>query len=104
NEVRDTVARLKLLLSSYGGVEIAAYTGEDQITLTPELEVFVYSRTQRWRAQLVSMGIEEQSTTPTAVWRPTRHDLKPAPELSDALASAARRLRLLSVTPELIET
>ena len=101
NDVRDAVARLKLLLSSYGGVEIAAYSLADQITLTPELEVFVYSRRHRWRAQLLSMGLEERANTPTAVWQPTRHNLKPAPELSDALASAAQRLRLQLVKPEL---
>ncbi|MEP6780892.1 MAG: hypothetical protein ABJC26_13440, partial [Gemmatimonadaceae bacterium] len=42
SEVREVIARLKLLLASSGGVEIAAYSADDQLTLTPELEIFIY--------------------------------------------------------------
>ena len=101
SDVRDVIARLKLLLASCGGVEIAAYSTDDQLTLTPELEVFVYSRTHRWRSRLMALGLEERTATPVAVWRPTRQALQPAPELSDALALAAQRLALNSVKPEL---
>ncbi|MEP6779443.1 MAG: hypothetical protein ABJC26_06090, partial [Gemmatimonadaceae bacterium] len=77
------------------------YSADDQLTLTPELEIFIYSRTHRWRSKLLAMGLEERTTTPAAVWRPTRHDLKPAPELSDSLAAAAQRLGLEPVDVEL---
>ncbi|MEP6764485.1 MAG: hypothetical protein ABJB66_09255 [Gemmatimonadaceae bacterium] len=102
--VREVIARLKLLLASYGGVEIAAYSADDQLTLTPELEIFIYSRTHRWRSKLLAMGLDERTATPAAVWRPTRQQLKAAPELSDSLASAAQRLGLESVNAELSES
>jgi hypothetical protein len=102
NESRDALARLKLLLASYGGVEFALYTTDDQLTLTPELEVVVYSRTERWIRRLVSMGLEERDTLPALVWRPTRHALAPAPELSEALASAVHRLGLTAVPLDIV--
>ena len=41
-DVRDAVARLKVPLATYGGVEFSLYNEEDQLTLTPQLELFIY--------------------------------------------------------------
>jgi len=47
-DVRDAVARLKVPIATYGGVEFSLYTEEDQLTLTPQLELFIYSHSDRW--------------------------------------------------------
>lgn len=93
-ETRDVIARLRLLLAGYGGVEFAIYTSDDQITLTPELELIVYSRSERWRDILFKLGLEERLAPPTAVWCASRAKLGPAPELVDSLAVAVKRLGL----------
>lgn len=94
SEVRDVLARLKVLLAGYGGVEFAVYTSSDQLTLTPELELVIYSRTAAWPARLLRAGLEERAAPPTAVWKPSRVELPPAPELLDSIAGAVRRLNL----------
>jgi len=53
-DVRDAVARLKVPLSTYGGVEITLFTPEDQLTLTPQIELFIYSRSDRWMYLLIA--------------------------------------------------
>ncbi|MEO7362257.1 MAG: hypothetical protein ABI120_18145 [Gemmatimonadaceae bacterium] len=94
SDTRDVIARLKLLLAGYGGVEFAIYTNDDQLTLTPELELIVYSRSPRWRDVLVKLGLEERSSAPTAVWCASRGTLSVAPELLDSLSAAVKRLGL----------
>src|SRR5918999_5206651 len=47
-DVRDAIARLKTALAGSGGVEIAVYTSEDQLTLNPVLELFIYARSDQW--------------------------------------------------------
>lgn len=93
-EVRDVLSRLRVLLAGYGGVEFAIYTSDDQITLTPELQLVIYSRSSKWRALLIDMGLEEKSKAPAPVWCVSRDALIPAPELSDSLMLAVRRLAL----------
>lgn len=97
-DTRDVLARLKLLLASYGGVEIALYSSDDQLTLTPELEVVVYSRIDRWSRRLKALGLEEREAAPALVWRPNRHSLAPVPELAEALGAAVERLGLASAS------
>ncbi|MEO7360487.1 MAG: hypothetical protein ABI120_09155 [Gemmatimonadaceae bacterium] len=94
SDVRDVLARLKVLLAGYGGVEFAMYTAEDQITLTPELQLVIYSRSGKWRELLRDMGLDELAQAPPPVWCVSRDSLVPAPELSDSLMLAVRRLAL----------
>lgn len=94
SEARDVIARLKLLLAGYGGVEFAIYTNDDQLTLTPELELVVYSRYSKWRDVLLKLGLEERVAPPTAVWCAARSSLSVAPELLDSLSIAIKRLDL----------
>src|SRR5205814_8858900 len=61
-DVRDAVARLKVPLSTYGGVEITLFTSEDQLTLSPQLELYIYSRSDRWVYLLNSMTLEERAS------------------------------------------
>jgi hypothetical protein len=93
-DVRDVVGRLRLPLASYGGVEFTVYTPQDQITLTPELLLVIYARTDRWTYLLDAMGLREREALPAPTWTPSRARLRPAPLLLDALVSAAARLGL----------
>jgi hypothetical protein len=101
-DARDVLARLKLLLSSYGGVEFVLYTADDQLTLTPELDVVIYSRGKSWLRHLWRMGLEARDTLPPAAWRPNRHAMMPAAELREAIDNAVRRLGLAETLPDAV--
>ena len=93
-DVRDAVARLKVPLAAYGGVEFAVYSPEDQLTLNPHLELFIYARTDRWLYLLQAKNLEEHRTVRTKSWKLRRGEFQPAPELADALSATAERLGL----------
>ena len=93
-DVRDAVARLKVPLATYGGVELSLYTPDDQLTLTPQLELFIYARSDRWLYLLQGKGLEERAALADRSWRSQAWDRAPAPTLSAAVAAAAERLSL----------
>ena len=93
-DVRDAVARLKVLLAQHGGVEVSVYSSEDQLTLNPQLELFVYARTDRWLYILEGKGLQEQRSVRTKSWKLRRNDFPAAPELVAAVSAAAERLGL----------
>ena len=93
-DVRDAVARLKVPLATYGGVEFALYTPDDQLTLTAQLELFIYARSDRWIYLLQGKGLEERAALADRSWGSQSWDRAPAPALSAALATAAERLSL----------
>src|SRR5688500_11978096 len=93
-DVRDAIARLKVPLATYGGVEFTIYTPDDQLTLTPQLELFIYSRTDKWLYLLQGKGLEERASLADRSWRSQSWDRAPAPTLSAAVAAAAERLAL----------
>lgn len=93
-EVRDAVARLKVPLVASGGVELAVYTDEDQLVLDPMLELWIYSRTDRWVYLLVGAGLEVVETVPRRSWRVARDEFTGGRELVDAVEKTAERLTL----------
>lgn len=93
-EVRDAIARLKTLVARYGGLEFSVYSGDDQLTLNPSLELFVYARDDRWRPLLEGKGLEMQQRVRTRSWKSTHHQFPAAPEVVSAVAGAADRLGL----------
>ena len=93
-DVQDAIGRIKVVLAAAGGVEIAIYTTDDQITLNPQLELFIYGRSDRWLYLLLGLGLEERRIVPTRSWKLLHHDFEPAPDLSDALSAMATRLGL----------
>ena len=93
-DVRDTVARLKLLLARFGGVEMSVYTPEDQLSLNPHLELFIYSKSDKWLYLLEGRGLEEQSRVRSKSWRIKRQGFPAAPDLVNAISTAAERLAL----------
>jgi len=95
-DVRDAVARLKVPLATFGGVEITLFTPEDQLTLSPQLELYIYSRSDRWVYLLTSMNLEERASLEERLWGMQSWERAPAPALSDAIAAAAERLSIKS--------
>jgi hypothetical protein len=93
-DVRDAIARLKVPLATYGGVEMSVYTPEDQLTLTAQIELVIYARSDRWAYLLQGKGLEEYSTLADKTWRTSSWDRTPAPALSSAVEAAAQRLSL----------
>jgi len=92
--VREVIARMKSPLSTFGGVEFAVYTSEDQLTLNPHLELFIYARTDQWFYILQGKGLEERRMVRTRSWRLKRSEFAPASDLVQAVATAAERLAL----------
>ena len=93
-DVREVIARMKSPLSTFGGVEFAVYTSEDQLTINTVLELFIYSRTDHWLYILKGKGLEERRLVRTRSWRLASHEYPPAPELSAAIAELAGALKL----------
>jgi len=95
-DVRDMIARLRLLIARFGGTEISVYDAEDQFSLTANLELYIYSRSDRWMYLLNSMNLEERATLEERLWGIQSWERAPAPALSDAVAAAADRLAIKS--------
>lgn len=93
-DVRDAIARLKVPLATYGGVEISLYTPDDQLTLTPQLELYIFSRSDRWIYLLQGKGLEERVSLADRSWRSQSWDRALAPSLTAAISAAADRLAL----------
>lgn len=93
-EVRETIARLKVPLLASGGVELAVYTPEDQLVLSPLLELWIYSRTDRWVYLLAGQGLVQVDQVPPRGWTVARDDFTGAPDLVAAVEKTAERLTL----------
>jgi len=93
-EVRETIARLKVPLVQSGGVELTVYTPEDQLALSPMLDLWVYSKSDRWVYLLVGEGLDEVALIEPRTWHVARADFAGAPELVEAVEKTAERLTL----------
>ena len=93
-DVRDTIARLRLLLARYGGTEFSVFDAEDQLSLNPHLELYIYSRSDKWLYLLEGRGLEERTRLREKSWKLKRESFPAAPDLMNAVASAAERLGL----------
>jgi hypothetical protein len=93
-DVRDAIARLRLLLARFGGTEFSVFNSEDQLSLNPHLELFIYSRSDKWAYILEGRGLEERQTLRPKSWKINRQSFPAAPDLLNALAAAAERLAL----------
>lgn len=98
-EVRDAIGRLRLPLAAYGGVEVCLFTGDDQLTVTPELLLVIYARSDRWSDLLNGMGLVKRAAAPPPTWTPTRAVLQQERPLLQALEAAAARLTLSECAP-----
>ena len=93
-DARDAVARLKPLLASHAGVEFTIFGVDDQLTLTPNLDVFVYARTDRWLYLLERAGLQERPRVRGRLWRPARGAFPPAVTLSAGVRTLVTSLAM----------
>lgn len=98
SEVTDTIARLKVPLATSGGVELSVYSGDEQIGLSPMLDLWIYAKSDRWLYILLGRGLEERAVLPARVWTVEDAEFTGAPELVDAVTSTAQRLTLKLVS------
>ena len=98
SEVTDTVARLKVPLAASGGVELSVYTAEEQLCLSPMLDLWIYAKSDRWLYLLIGRGLEERADLPPREWSVGPTEFTGAPELVDAVTSTAERLTLKLAT------
>ena len=96
-EVRETIARLKGLLVASGGVELTVFNAEDQLVLSPMLDLWIYSRTDRWAYLLVGEELEQVERIAPRRWSVGRDEFAGAIELVSAVEKAAERLTLRAV-------
>ena len=93
-DVRDAVARLRLLLARFGGTQVSVYTAEDQLSLNEHLELYIYSTSDKWLYLLEGRGLEEMPRLQPKSWKIKRQAFPAAPDLVNALAGTADRLGL----------
>lgn len=93
-DVRDAIARLRLLMARFGGTQVSLYTSEDQLSLNEHLELYIYSRSNKWLYLLEGRGLEEMPSVHAKSWKIKRQSFPAAPDLVNALAGAAERLGL----------
>lgn len=98
-DARDAVARLKGTLVSSGGVEFSLVGADDQLTLTANVEIFVYARTDRWLYLLQGKGLRRRRRLRARSWRLSAGEFADAPATSAAVKDAAARLGLPSHRP-----
>lgn len=95
-DVRDAIARLRLLMARFGGTQVSLYTSEDQLSLNEHLELYIYSKSNKWLYLLEGRGLEEMPRVRAKSWKIKRQAFPAAPDLVNALAGAAERLGLKS--------
>jgi hypothetical protein len=94
SDVRDVIARLRLLMARFGGTQVSVYTSDDQLSLNEHLELFIYSHSDKWLYLLEGRGLEEMERVRSKSWKIKRQSFPAAPDLVNALAAAAERLGL----------
>jgi hypothetical protein len=93
-DVRDVLARLKVPLATYAGVELSVYTPDDQLSLTAELDLYAFGHSDRWLYLLQARGLEQYGAVAEKAWRGQPWDRSPAALLTNALVAGAERLSL----------
>lgn len=93
-DARDAVARLKGAIAMYAGLEYTMFGTDDQLSITPNLDIFVYSRSDRWLYLLQGKGLRRLRRVRARSWRLSRGEFASAPAMSAAVRDAAERLGL----------
>jgi hypothetical protein len=93
-DVRDAIARLKVPLATYAGVDISIYTPDDQLSLSAELDLYAFSRSDRWLYLLQARGLKQYGDNEQPGWRGQPWDRGAAVVLSSSIAATADRLSL----------
>ncbi len=93
-DARDAIARVKAGLATHAGVEVTLVGVDDQLTLTPNLELFAYARTDRWLYLLQGKGLRRRRALRPRSWRLSRGEFAPSPAMATAVRDLVERLGL----------
>jgi hypothetical protein len=91
DKVRIAVDGARGVLAREGGVEIAVFDDEDQVTLGPNVDVFVFSRTARWYPLLRGLGLGTYQAIPHRSWRLRPSEFPPSAAVRRTIRDIARR-------------
>jgi hypothetical protein len=94
-DARDAIARIKAGLATHAGVEVTLMGADDQLTLTPNLELFAYARTDRWLYLLQGKGLRRRRTLRPRSWRLARHEFAPSVVMTASIRELVERLGLM---------
>lgn len=98
-DARDAIARIKGGIATHAGVEVTLIGADDQLTLTPNLELFAYARTDRWLYLLQGKGLRRRRGLRPRSWRLARDEFAPSPAISAAVRDLVERLGLRPAGP-----
>ena len=96
-DARSEVRRVRSTLAAHAGVECSFFDQADQITLTANLELFIYATTERWYYFLRDLGLPRYRSLTVRSWRPERDEFPPAPAATAVVAEIVARLALSPV-------
>jgi hypothetical protein len=96
SDAREGIARLRPLLARTGGVVATLWGDARQLALSPQLSLWAWARTARWRAAFRAAGLEECPRVELGDrrWASAPAMLAGSRELDDALVAVAARLGL----------
>lgn len=90
-KVRIAMHGARGVLAREGGVEVAVFDDEDQVSLGPNLDVFVYARTARWYPLLRGLGLVRYQAIPPRSWRLRPTEFPPSEAVRRTIRDIARR-------------
>ena len=91
DKVRIAVDGARGVLAREGGVEVAVFDEEDQVTLGSNLDMFVFSRTARWYPLLRGLGLATYPAIPHRSWRLRPSEFPPSEAVRKTIRDIARR-------------
>jgi hypothetical protein len=92
--VRAAFAPLRDPLIAESGFELTVFNGDDQVTLNPVREIFIYSKNERWASVLEGKTVREVRMVRTQSWKGLRERVTPTPALANAVDVAVSTLGL----------
>ncbi|MCC6319311.1 MAG: hypothetical protein IT361_16680 [Gemmatimonadaceae bacterium] len=94
SDVRDAIARSKQAWATYAGAEVTMIGGGEQVTLTANLELFVFAPSDRWLYLLQGKGLRRLQRLRKRSWSLTRGEFRPSVGAESAVRLTVERLRL----------
>jgi hypothetical protein len=98
SDVLDAIARVKGTLTSYAGAEISLIGQDEQLTLTANLALYIYSRSDRWLYLLQGMGLKRLAALRQRSWTLRRGEFAASREAEAAVNLTIERIGLREKT------
>jgi hypothetical protein len=93
----DVVAALREsapAVARFGGIELTVASGDDELSLSADVELVIRARTDRWVYLLEGRGAEQHDVLPAPAWRMPAEAFPEAAERRAALGALAAQLGL----------